>query len=118
MTDEVQEVLSELLSISRSEQISLYNYKDFKVEGTTGITDLPNLIQQINFKEFWIALKSMKSVNEDINMIDFGFSDYTHFIKIINDEYLIHMVATTNYLNPGKVMAVLGLARMKLQDIL
>uniref|UniRef100_UPI00404A4A7A hypothetical protein n=1 Tax=Fulvivirga sp. TaxID=1931237 RepID=UPI00404A4A7A len=117
MASQLTEPLQDLLSVSKGEQIRLYNYKTFETEVSVGDFNETVLTSQFNFQELWSTACAIHSDSLQINLVKFRFEEFTHFFKIINEEYLIHLVSKTKQINAGKVAAVLGLAKSKLESL-
>lgn len=119
MQSQIDEILNELLYLTHADKVMLYNYQNHEDEIIKGEYSTEKLYNNNSFKDLWECIVKLRDHSKkDVNLVDFCFDDYNHYFKVINTSHLVHVVAESGSTNQGKIMAVLGLTKQKLENIL
>lgn len=112
--NELHKILSELFSSIRCVQLNLLDRKTQKIVFQLPLESENDKVEYIDLTAICTQAQMLSRGKHDLNQILVESGEQTHFLKWLNEDYIIHVVGLSEGLNVGKYNALLSLMKNRL----
>ncbi len=111
---ELHKVLTELFSSLRCVQLNLLDRKTEKIAFQLPLESENDKVEHIDLAAICSQAQMLSRGKDELNQILVESGKQTHFLKWLNEDYIIHVVGLSEGLNVGKYNALLSLMKNRI----